>query len=230
VLKITFNESVTGVTVGTNVVLKNNSGIAVSMSFVQSSGNTFIFDPTDQISGSYYLTIGENTPILDSDGAAAIPRVIEFRVDDARATARSAMESAGLSSAVIAASDAAAAGVTNNLLSVIPAMMSAGLSAASDSSSKQTVISSLLGAINGAASLTSTADRTITRINDTVNFTTLLGLISDLLVAQAVAGNLTASEFSSAATTVNDSLASAGADSSQVATQKMLIVNITVKS
>ena len=190
-----------------------------------SQGNIYTIDPVgDLVSGTYVLSIGYGTSIEDSAGAVAIPSVVVFSVDDARVTAAANL-SRGLAAlgtpsdtlAILTATEAAATGVTNNLLSVIPAMMSAGISAASNSSSKQTVISSLLGAIQGAASLTSTADRTITRINDTANFTTLLGLISNLLVAQAVAGNLTASELGSAVTTVNDSLATAGADSGQVA-------------
>jgi hypothetical protein len=214
VLKVTFSESVTGVS-PSNVVIKNGSGVIVPTTYSM-NGNTYTVDPTpDLTSGTYYLAVGYGTPIQDADGITVSPATFTFQVDDARATARSALETAGLSVVVIAAADQATTGVTNNLLSVIPAMMSAGISAAADSSSKQTIISSLLGATNGASSLTSTAGRTITRISDTTNFTILLSAISDVLVAQAVAGNLTATELGNAVTTVNDSLDDSGADADQ---------------
>jgi len=217
VLKVTFNKSVTGMST-TNVVLKDANGITVTMDYAAPKlGNTYTFDPNpDLTSGSYYLSIGEG-PIVDSDGQSVTASIIEFRVEDALTTGRAAMEAAGLSSTIIIAADNAAAAVTNNLLSVIPAAMSAGIVAASTSAAKSTVISSLLGTVNGAASLTSTADRTITRISDTTNFTTLLLLISDLLVRQAAVGNLTAAELGSAVTTVIDSLDDAGADTDQAA-------------
>ena len=219
VLKTTFNEAVTGVTNGTSVVFKTSEGMILDMDHTApTSGNTYTFDPfPDLVSGNYYLTVGENISIVDSDAEAASPRSIAFTVDDAHTTAMAAMSAAGISVTTINAANVAADGVTNNLLSVIPAAIGAGISTATTSAEKNLVISSLLGAVNGASSLTSTADRTITRINDTANFTILLGAISDVLVAQAVAGNLTAAELGNAVTTVNDSLDDAGADADQIA-------------
>jgi hypothetical protein len=169
------------------------------------------------VSGTYYLTVGEASAITDSDGQIALPSTIVFNVDDARTTAEAAMITAGVSATARGEAVKAANLVTNNLMSVIPAAMGAGIANATSSADKQLVISSLIGAANGAASLTSTADRKITRINDTVGFTTLLGLIGDVLTTQAVAGKLSSTELTTAIATVNTALTAAGADSDQLA-------------
>jgi len=225
VLKIAFNKSVTGVST-TNVVLKDASGITVTMDYTAPAlGNIYTFDPNpDLTSGSYYLSIGEG-PIVDSDGQSVTASIIEFRVEDALTTGRAAMEAAGLSSTIIIAANNAAAAVTNNLLSVIPAAMSAGIVAASTSAEKSTVISSLLGTVNGAASLTSTADRTITRITDTANFDLLLNKISETLTALTVAGWLSSAELQTAVVAVNSALTSAGADTDQIAAMEATFNN-----
>jgi S-layer protein len=163
------------------------------------------------------LSVGYGTSITDSDGQAVTPATVIFTVNDARTTAKLALEAGGLSPSVVTAADTAAAAVTNNLLSVIPAAMNAGIAAASTSADKTTVISSLMATANGASSLTSTADRTITRIADANNFNLLLNKISDTLTALAVAGTLSSAELQTAVTAVNNALSSAGADADEIA-------------
>jgi len=226
VIKIAFNESVSGVST-TNVVLKDADGNTVTMDHTApTSGNTYTFDPNPNLaSGTYQLSVGYGTSITDGDGQAATPATIVFEVNDARTTAKLALEAGGLSPSVVTAADNATAAVTNNLLSVIPAAMNAGIAAASTSADKTAVISSLMATVKGAASLTTTADRTITRITDTANFDLLLNQISDIFTALSVAGTLTSAELQTAVTTITNSLTSAGADSDQLAAMETTFNN-----
>jgi S-layer protein len=229
ILKVTFNESVSGVTTS-SVILKNNGGSTISTT-TSSSGNTYSFDPTPNlVTGNYYLTVGEGGSIKDADGLGATAATIEFRVEDALTTIRTNLE-ADLKAAGIAATDAAniaanapsaatAATLTNDLMSVVPAAITDGLAyigAAGSSTAKTTLATSVIESINGSTSLT-TSGRTITRVDATA-FNELLSRVSAALVAAASATTplITATEFGNLVSAVSAAISKAGADADQVA-------------
>jgi len=234
VIKITFNESVSGVST-TSVVLKDNAGTAQTMTMTSSS-NTYSFDPTtDLVNGDYYLVVGEGGKIVDSDGLGATGITIEFRVDDAAttvaaassaylaSTSLTAAEQSSIQTAVTSAVNALQGTSNNNLLAAIPAALGAGIAAidvlnnANETTLKQNFLTAMVGAANGAASIDGNPGRTITKLNATIEagFDSLSDAIIAELVRLTAVGSIAASEMDEMATGYQSGLTRAGADPTQ---------------
>jgi len=241
VIKVTFSKTVTGFTVDSDstdtsygsVYLTRDDGSYVPMTFTQ-SGSSYILDPTvDLVTGNYNLVVGFGGSIKDADGAAATMTTTAIRVEDALNTMQTnltadlgtvtGLTAAEATSIVTAATTKASAG-NNNLSSVIPAALEGALDEIAASATitvkteaKQKVIESLLALVSDATTLDAEG-RKIARITDTTGFDTLLSSISDILAKQAAANKVAATEMDDLVSSVQVSLAKAGASPDQVTT------------
>jgi hypothetical protein len=235
VLQLDFSESVSGVS-STSVVIKNNAGVAQTIT-VAGSGSSYTIDPNpDLVNGNYVLYVGESA-ITDADGEGATPDRINFTVDDAVTTVTRAAETYLATSslspadrALVLADISSAIAVhvgknSNNLLNVIPDAFGGGatristLAPADQTALKQGLLTALVGSANGAASIDGNPGRTV-RLNATqeAGFALLDDAVSAKLVTLAVAGSIAASEMDEMVTAYQSGLVSAGADTTQQAT------------